>query len=296
MNHANFTQNSGIYSFDSGIEWPIVAIFGGIHGNEVAGVRVIDELRRRIDRSELIIERGKLTLAYGNEMAIGLWVKQVEHNLNRLFRPDILDWNEQVSDSYEVRRARVLANILLETDYLLDIHSVSSNSEPFMFTSTMDIPLASQIGCEKYIVGWGEATGSDVIAGDTDSFIKSNWGVWFTLECGNHYSLYAFSYGLEKTLLFLEVVWLIKGGDVWKRKTSLSQDFYRMDRVVTSRSGKFIFIDSIRNFQEFQKGQVIWNDGDVTVIAETDGYILLPNMEKIVPGEEVYYWGSKLSI
>ena len=75
--------------------------------------------------------------------------------------------------------------ILRESDYLLDLHSTSGPSIPFLFTETPDIDLARRFGVSHVISGWSELN-SDATAGDTECYINEHGGAGFTFEAGNH--------------------------------------------------------------------------------------------------------------
>ena len=67
---------------------PVVAIVGGIHGDEPSGVRAVERLRRAIGRGEFDLQRG-IALVVGNPPAVAAGVRYLDSDLNRSFPGDI---------------------------------------------------------------------------------------------------------------------------------------------------------------------------------------------------------------
>lgn len=290
MKSSSFHSYSGVFVFDSGMHGPTVVVFWGIHGNEIAWVQVVTKLKGMLEDESIKISTWRIILAYGNEEAILVWKKQIRHNLNRLFREEVIGSSAWESD-YEMRRAKELSHVLRESDYLLDLHSVSSESVPFIFANNTpeELGIVSQLWCAKTIVWWSEASGSEVISGDTDSYIHSLGKVGFTLECWNHLSSEASDYWFEKTLLFLETLGVVFSSPSQGRFFSEKQEVFRMDEVILTKTGDFRFAKNIRNFQPVEKWETVWYDWDEPVQATTNFVILLPNFEKTRPQEEIFY-------
>src|SRR3989339_1470340 len=105
---------------------PVITIMGGIHGDEVCGVHVIDIIKN------WEIKRGILHLIYGNPKAIEQNVRCVETNLNRLFLPENKISNND-KNTYEYQRSREILPFLHQSQALLDIHaSFTPESFPFI--------------------------------------------------------------------------------------------------------------------------------------------------------------------
>lgn len=119
---------------------PNVLIMGGVHGNEKTGIELVKRLLKALglqvgrpsgvhDRSDVI---GNLFIGIGNPEAI---VKNKRgasevRDLNRSFcTTDLIDENQQWSD---LVRARELAPLLEQIDYLFDIHATGTDSPPFV--------------------------------------------------------------------------------------------------------------------------------------------------------------------
>eukprot|EP00933_Yihiella_yeosuensis_P002705 TRINITY_DN10468_c0_g1_i1.p1 TRINITY_DN10468_c0_g1~~TRINITY_DN10468_c0_g1_i1.p1 ORF type:complete len:333 (+),score=53.30 TRINITY_DN10468_c0_g1_i1:57-1055(+) len=111
---------------------PRIAILGGVHGNELAG---IDAVRCLVDRfakpEELKHLCGELTIGIGNPEAVAQNARFLDTDLNRCFLDS--EFVDSVSSSDRERiRASVLAPRLRGLDVLLDLHSTNKPSAPFV--------------------------------------------------------------------------------------------------------------------------------------------------------------------
>src|ERR1700712_913746 len=124
----------GFQHFETGRPGPHVLITALMHGNEIAGSIVLDELLR----ARLRPLRGRLTLGFLNLAAFARFdVAQptasrfVDEDMNRLWDTAILDGTR---DSVELSRAREIRPIIDSADILLDLHSMLWPSEPLILS------------------------------------------------------------------------------------------------------------------------------------------------------------------
>lgn len=105
---------------------PEVAVVGGIHGDEPAGVRAVEYLR-----SADLDLTGSVTLVVANEVALDRGVRYVEEDLNRAFPPRSNDPETfEFGDSHEGRLAADLYDLLADK-FTLAIHTTKSHPGPF---------------------------------------------------------------------------------------------------------------------------------------------------------------------
>ncbi len=105
---------------------PEVALVGGIHGDEPAGVRAVEHVR-----SADLEFSGSLTLVIANEEALDRGVRYIEEDLNRAFPPQGTDPAEHsFGDTHEGRLAERLYDLLADK-LTLAVHSTQSHPEPF---------------------------------------------------------------------------------------------------------------------------------------------------------------------
>lgn len=278
---------SGVYVFDSGVDWPVITIFWWIHWNEIAWVKVIDYLRGELKKWLLKIQKWKLILAYWNEIAIKKWIREVDYNLNRIFKDEFINID---SNSYEIKRVKELSVVLNSSDVLLDIHSVSSDSEPFMFAEDFkdELTVCSNIWPWKIIIWW-EKNWWDILSWDTNLYMHRNSKIAFTLECGQHESPDAFDVWLKTSFNLLSYYNLINN-----KVKSCNTDILEMYKIVCTKKWLFKFAKKYDNFELVNKWDLIWKDWKVDFIADEDFIIMLPNYWKLNPWEEIYYYWRRL--
>ncbi|ETV68707.1 hypothetical protein, variant 2 [Aphanomyces astaci] len=160
-----------------------VTVLGGVHGNELTGIHVVEWLRSHCPP----LVSGSLTLILGNPKAIAINERgSTPHaDLNRHFTMQVL----APSDSpfqYEAARAKHIAPFLQQSDLVLDLHSTNKPSVPFL-------KLAGQLTPEHASVGrWFPC---DVLLHDpnyqlaggialTDEYTGAHGGVGIIFESG----------------------------------------------------------------------------------------------------------------
>ena len=133
---------SDIFVLKGDIDGPNILILGGTHGNERAGVRLIEKMCSifKVDKINSIKEveglRGNIFFGYGNPESIEQNVRTIStKDLNRCFIPSFLE-NSDKYNSVEYTRARELAPLFEQIDFLFDIHGTNNPSEPFICFGT----------------------------------------------------------------------------------------------------------------------------------------------------------------
>ncbi len=120
----------GVISFDAALPGPHVALFGLMHGNEIAGAILLDRLLSAGVRPV----RGRLSFVFLNLAAFDRFDPQqptlsrfVDEDLNRVWDPAVLDGARR---SRELDRARALRPFIDTVDVALDLHSMLWESAP----------------------------------------------------------------------------------------------------------------------------------------------------------------------
>ena len=142
---------------------PKLIVLGAVHGNETCGTRAIERVLGELDRGELRIERGVLTLVpVTNPLAYEQGTRMGDRNLNRRLMPTA------EPREYEDRIANVLVPLLAAHEVLLDLHSFRSPGRPFVmrgpenndgtlepFThAAAEGRFAAHLGPERIVEGW----------------------------------------------------------------------------------------------------------------------------------------------
>ena len=97
-----------------------VVISGGVHGNELIGIYLVRELKKRgIQLPGLVID-----FLLGNPKAIMECRRYIDKDLNRSFGPQALGEDSHI---YEYERAKVIKRRLKGCDFLIDLHTTTAN-------------------------------------------------------------------------------------------------------------------------------------------------------------------------
>lgn len=181
-----------------------------------------------------------------------------------------------------------------EKDYLLDLHSTSGPSVPFLFSEKENVEMAKKIGVPHVIVGWGEL-GSDSIDGTTENYMNSLGGRGFTFEAGNHESPEWWENAYQVLLNFLSSLGIIDQklykGLPWKKT------FIHMSHIHVCKTGVFKFAlseEELVNFTPLKKDTLIGIDGDEEIRAEKDCILVMPSLNTVKKGEDVFFLGEIL--
>lgn len=153
---------------DSDVPGPTVVVLGGIHGNEQAGIAVVERLVS--GDFAVPLERGKLIAVLGNTAAIAANKRDLGDNLNRKFRKATEEdlAGQEAKPSYEFARAQELLPVLDEADAALDLHGFRPHDGiPFIITEPRGFQAARAIGAPYISSGW-----STIEAGGTDGYME----------------------------------------------------------------------------------------------------------------------------
>ena len=149
---------------------PTLIIVAGVHGNEPAGI----EAAQRVDAllSEAGLHAGRLIALRGNLAALSVdaerpWLRPryIDEDLNRVFTPSAIAAHDDSAERAErdalLRTLRRFASSDAQTTYLLDLHTVSSDSPPFIALEdalatrrfALRFPLPKILGMEEELPG-----------------------------------------------------------------------------------------------------------------------------------------------
>jgi predicted deacylase len=293
----------------SPVPGPRVAIIGLMHGNELVGDGVVAELEARV-AEELCA--GELLLVRANLRAFEQGLRHTADgvDLNRLWDPATLTRLSAESPEelcYEERRAIELAPLLTTADAVLDLHSTSRPSAPFLLfrDDQKHAMLARRLGVAHLVTGMHENT---IMAGGLGSNVGLAPGarserIGFTFEAGQHTDPDNVATALQVTLRMLH------GLGVWRTEPPESQVQARVfevtERFVQAPAGitpwRFVnFIGGeagagrrgplrqLHSFEEVQADEVILKRGDDVVRAAFPFTMLMPAPDT-APGTDLYY-------
>jgi predicted deacylase len=235
---------------------PVVGVVGLVHGNEPCGGYAIDKLMN------IKPKKGTLILIKANTEAEKVNKRYVETNLNRAF-PGKEDGKIEERIAYE------LFPFVQMCDYLLDLHSTSQESEPFIILNE-DNEARSKLGSKLGVKNFIELGG---IIGGT---LMDNEGVKLTVECGQHDSQEAKDVAVKVSNNFLKGIGMIDGEI---ENTKLSK-FRVIKQMTIDNPDSFTFSEDIHPFKLVKEGDCIGSYPDKKVHASIDFYPVLITKKK----------------
>ncbi|HSX33599.1 MAG TPA: succinylglutamate desuccinylase/aspartoacylase family protein [Candidatus Saccharimonadales bacterium] len=254
---------------------PTLAIFAGVHGNELAGVLALQELL-----PQLRLTKGTVYAAYANPPAIAAKVRMINKNLNRCF----IAGNEGTTP--EDVRARELMAVLDKSDALLDLHMFyDAHGQPFVICEDEAVGLAQTFDVDIISTNWTRTE-----PGGSDGYMHLAGKIGICVECGPISQAEVYKEFAKRTVYqFLQHFGMT---DEPVALSTRSKRIVRAQRAVYKTSADFVLGDGFRNFDALDPGQIIARDGNKTYTAEAGDCIIFPHYGARI-GEEAYIIGTE---
>lgn len=268
---------SKVIEIDSNKPGPALAIFAGVHGNELAGVYALQKLLPTLKPT-----RGKLYIAFANPEAIKANVRMLNKNLNRCFVPD------NKGDSPENIRARELMKVLDKCDAMLDLHMFyDDEGEPFVICESNALDIAIKFDVKIISTNWSIAE-----PGATDGYMFAQGKIGLCVECG------PISKPKEYTDFAVKTIYqFLSYFDMSPKKVAFSKATKRVvmaDKSIYKSSSRFKLKSGYKNFDRLSDGEVIAEDTNQKYLAQENECIIFPHYAARI-GEEAYIIGKELS-
>jgi succinylglutamate desuccinylase len=274
---------------ETGGDGPLNILVGGLHGNEVAGVKAINLVFQDI-RNHRIPVRGTLLGLAGNLQAIAANKRFIDYDLNRC-------WTDEFVDSVYHKQHTLAEDIELKSlhDIILDY-----TKRPFHQKILIDLHTTSSEKGNFIVVPEDEATNPIVrslkqpVVVDLDQHLI---GTLLRYLRKHDYLAMAFEGGLigsSKAIdLHVAGIWeILKASGAIDPETNT--DFLLSGRKLREYSDKlpgyvrvkyhhqinahdqFVMAPGFENFQPVKQGQVVASDIGGPIIAPVDGLMFLP--------------------
>ncbi|MCC6194111.1 MAG: succinylglutamate desuccinylase/aspartoacylase family protein [Burkholderiales bacterium] len=276
--------NTGIpyaWRFQAERPGPRVTIQALTHGNEVCGAISNDWLLSE----NLRPVRGTLTLTFANVQAYRSFdpstpfaSRCVEEDFNRLWTAEVLDGDRRSAD---LARARALRPLYEDTDYLLDLHSMTEPCPPLALAGRQQkgLELAQAIGVPEHIViDAGHVAGKrlrDYAAFD-DPVDPRNA---LLIECGQHWERAAPEMAKQASLRFLRHFGMADPAFLEAHLTAAlppAQRAIQITDVVTIATDEFAFARPVKGLDVIARGgTLLARDGTREVHTPYDDAVLI---------------------
>jgi succinylglutamate desuccinylase len=243
-----------------------------VHGNEVAGVAVLNKLLEWIQHN-IIDLPFPVAFALGNPEAALMGQRFLETDMNRSF-------GAGRTDSLEKMRAAALAPLLQDTHYFLDLHQTIEpsltpfligryNPETYHFARLIspDLPLVTH---------WGSSFSTE--GSTSDEYVISKGGTGMTIELGRAgFHPVQIAMGLTACLNAIHgVSQLVQQAAPPSRASELGP-LYTWGETIKGSTDEPVNLDKgWQNFMPVHKGQRLGTQQGRELAAAIDGYILFP--------------------
>lgn len=269
---------------------PIVIFFGGIHGNEPAGVLALQKLFNELSAKDI---HGTLIGIAGNLAALNSKQRFIDEDLNRMWTEDrVGNFDTENPQTQELREMHeIYKNIkwVFKTKnrpvYFIDFHTTSSITAPFItindaiinrrFSQHFPVPIV--LGIEEYLNG------------PLLSYINTKGYVSLGFEAGQHDE----ETSIENAYSFAIITLLITGtltkseGDLKKHKDQLKpkdvepNGFFQIAHLERLKKFEsFSMKPGFKSFQPINKGELLALKDQRLVEAPKKGLLFMPLYQK----------------
>jgi succinylglutamate desuccinylase len=283
---------------------PTVVIFGGIHGNEPAGVFALKHIFEKYSEAEI---NGSIYGITGNLSALKKGQRFIHSDLNRIWTEDNLDGSKSKNainpeEQEQAELFEILKKILKDDKspfYFIDLHTTSSRSLPFItindaminrkFSQQFPVPIV--LGIEEYLDG------------PLLSYVNTLGYVSLGFESGQHDDKEA----ITNSIAFLNLVLSATGSFKEVNLADHRKHFDQLNQFTSNHRDTFevIYLYQIQNgevfemepkfdsFQHIQKGTLLAQSNGTDVISEFSARIFMPLYQK--RGREGFFIIKKIN-
>ena len=271
-----FLKKENIFNFSTNNKGKKILILGGVHGDEIAGIKAIENIIKK-----LIIDNGEIYFIICNDKAIKKKERFIEENLNRCFLK-----NKVSTNSYEENLANELKPIMSQFDICLDIHnSTSKDTEPFIICEANAYPLINSINVKKVVSNFDKLE-----PGGTDYFMNSINKIGICIECGYLDDKNSVQVAENIIINFLKKTCNIKESS----KNFDEKKYYFLDKTYIPKIN-FVLEKKFKDFEKIKLNQIIGYDNE-NIIYSTNNSIILFAKNLNNNYEEAFLTAKEISI
>ncbi len=305
---SNQTIPSQITLIKGGGPGPTVVILGGTHGDELVGIRVVKMLLKNFgitnenggDIVENMTVFGEIFIGLGNIAAIAINKRAAStgRDLNRSFIQKELDNPPLPDDRPDLTRARELSPILAKADYLFDIHSTSSESQPFVCFGHLVAghkPLYSALPVKIVLTDPDKILGADDgldEPGTTDGYVLAHGGIPIVYETGLDTDVAKSATVFNEILGLLRIVGSIPANGELLATKNDGPTVFKITHNIAAKGNHFTFEPTLKTgWLPIAAGQLVGRyENGLEEHSPADGMLIFPRAEhKITAGKNLYF-------
>lgn len=280
-----------IIQFEDEERGPTIVFFGGVHGNETAGVKALQELKKTISSHREFL-KGNVYAIVGNLKGVQQNKRFIDEDLNRIFTKksvfSINQNNHQQLNSEQEEQKELLKciNTIFKKNkgpfYFIDFHTTSSKTLPFITINDAMInrhfakcfPMPVVLGIEEYLEG------------PLLSYINQLGYVSLGFESGQHDDEQAVKNALAFTYLSLVYSGVIDQNNLTgfdeqyrvlkEHNGGLEKTFEVIYRYSIKENELFKMLPNFKSFQSIKKGDVLALSDGKNIASPSSGMLFMP--------------------
>jgi succinylglutamate desuccinylase len=281
---------------------PTVIVFCGIHGNEMAGVKAMSQVIKKIGLLSQEI-RGTLYAIRGNMAAQLKGRRFLDEDLNRLWTTERIEQiKAKAASARGIEEQELLALYQLISDilkdqsppfYFIDLHTTSSKTLPFLTINDAMInrkfsslfPTQVVLGIEEYLEG------------ALLSYINQMGYVSLGFESGQHTDEASVENNISFIWLALSFAGIIGDPDeifleghrqrLIEAANGISNFYEITYRHQIKKKGEFLMMQGFESFEKVQKGTVLAEYNGKEIRAGQNSVLFMPLYQK--QGEDGFF-------
>lgn len=294
---------------------PLLIVFGGMHGNEPAGIKAIEMMGKMLEVEPITNPDFKYSGSFlgliGNLKAHRENKRFVNSDLNRSFTAEnmkkVIESEESDLRDELLEIKQILNEVHLAIDEIkpekvivLDLHTTSSFGGIFSIVTDNEESLKIAIELHAPVIT-GMLQG---IKGTTlHYFIEENFGIPMvpvTFESGQHNEQLSVNRAVAAITNCMRTIGSVSPQHVENQHDKLliehSKDLPKVSRLISkhniAKGDDFKMLPNYKNFQRIKKGEVLANDIHGNITASENSLILMPLYQK--QGEDGFFLIQKL--
>lgn len=278
---------------------PLLIVFGGMHGNEPAGVLALEQLFKMLEREPSVNPgfsfKGKIIGIRGNLKALEQKKRFISKDLNRQWTVENV---KRVTASPmetldpEDKELRILYKLVekeIATYHpteivVLDLHTTTASGGIFTIVSDDKESIRIGLGLHAPVIKGM----MDGISGTCLHFFKTeNFHIPTTclaFESGQHDEPMSIPRAVSALVSFLRVTGAVKPEDVEHRHDELLQEYAKdlpeLTELITVHrvepDSGFLMKPGYQNFQPIMSGEILATNKQGNILSPIDGMILMP--------------------
>lgn len=292
-----------IGKYEGSVKGPLLIVFGGMHGNEPAGVKALELLFKMLEVEPVtnpdFLFRGCLLGIRGNLRAMEKKMRFIDKDLNRQWTEENIQRIRTTPiedlDSEDLEMLELLSVIEGEVDQykpdhliILDLHTTTAFGG--IFSIATDDPRSIGMGIEFHapvIKGLLNGIGGTTLHYfNNENFEPETIAVCF--ESGQHDEELSVNRAIAAIINCMRTIGCVEPNHVENRHDELLIEFAKHLPTVAElimchsikEGDEFVMKPGYDNFQKVKKGEVLAHDKNGPIHAACDGRILMPLYQK----------------